>query len=333
MKSPVLFQSLIAVGATTRAAQSGVARTQAAVLKHHGKSLRLLLDACSEPDSHDPSAIIIAATWIQRNHLLLADTSDSLRAHQDGIRRLVAEQGGLHNLSPMAAYMVENLDASYALFTDAQPTYINPVPKIALSGHTLISGRGFDCLAKHPSLDPHLHPLFNDTRLLWDILTEQTRNPGAVTAKKTHYFAYLFARMQKELIGLNALYHDTHTPDESLVLANLIFINHLRGFSNLYERLARRLLANMDYEEQAAFFLPGEPGLLMWMLCMTYLAVRTREDKARAVSWLRRARATLRIESWERFREEALDPFVWLEEYHLVRLRRLWLVVDEETAG
>lgn len=327
MDSPVLFQSLIAVGATSRAAQTGTPRTQASVLRHHGKSLRLLLEACQTLPANNPSAVIIAATWIQRNHLLLGDAPASLKAHQQGINALVKAHGGLHNLSPMAAYMVENLDATYSLSMDTEPSYNIPVPSLKLPDHTLQCGKRFERLSEYPELNPNLLATISDGRLLWDVITLQTRHPAAVSPKQLHYFAYLFARMQRDLIMLNALYHNTHSNDECLVLIQLIFINHLRGFSRLYERLARRFLANLSYEAPATFFLHSEPELLMWMLCICFVAVQAAEDRQRCLHWLRRAQDVRKLGDWDDFRTHSLDGYMWMEEYHGEVFRGLWNVV------
>lgn len=328
MKSPTLFRAFLSVAAIRVSMAKGeidevAFRQQADAIRHHSA-------ACVDKKTASSDENIMAAICIMSNHRAQGNVSEVCR-HIEGINALVKSRGGPHYLG-MNGIVAEYLmyaDHAQAIWHEIPPVWGIPLPSLkfpGITGHPKL-GSGFEIL--HDHLDVAFLKLADDMCRLTRLFEAGLKEKIPQQALKP--IGYLSMVCEYQIAKLAFEYSGTISRNSCLCLALLLFdqviLRNFGAISPGIRRSEQRFWQNIkDSQDQKLWADDTYVPLLMWTL-FTGLSVSIRTkgpEYEYAVEQLRIARARVDLYSFDEVKEQALDPFCWLDVAQEPAFRKIW---------
>ncbi|CAH0027301.1 unnamed protein product [Clonostachys rhizophaga] len=274
---------------------------------HLAKALFYLQQYLQSEGSSTSNATMAVIVSLATSAIMLQDFG-MLKAHMDGLYRLVQLRGGLAALGEgsMVEHKAQRIDFALCLATGEQSRFFREVPwvpHIAADGATRCPELRHVC----PDLDSRIQTIWADLREFSKAANDATRT----NVKMTPGF---FSRLSQSVpYRLLALEFDVASNSELLRLCMLAYVKYLltpiKGFGRHLFYLAKRIKASLLAHQ----LVPGKgaDGLIVWALFVVANSVYEDFDREWMQDMMGQAVSNLGLHTWEEI-VPVLERYLWI---------------------
>lgn len=299
----------------------------------HSIAVEMLSQACPTEREASSDEAMLAATLLMLVYMAQGNAFE-VNKHMAGLVHLTSLRGGPHylGLSGLVAELLIFADHSQAFFFNHEPVWQFPLPPLTM-GLAPRAGKAFREAVAGRELNESVLQAALSVCKVTDIF-DCAANDQPISKAASNSFSYLSTISEYQLARCNALFHQSASVNECICLALILFDQIiLRNDGATTPGIIQaefRFWQVLEQIEAQGVRSGISPNLYMWMIVtgMT-LCIRGKCQFRRVgIDKLRMARASLTAQTWEQFRQNVLEDYVWLKSAQEETLRTIWLETE-----
>lgn len=291
---------------------------------------------CSTADLASTDEAILSALLLMLIYMVQGEMV-RVQTHIDGLAYLVKLRGGLHyiGLAGMVTDVLLYADYQQATFFGRMPVWSLPLPPLDIGPRSSL-GAGFGPAVAARETDTAVAATARVMCKLATLSEMAVQNLPVAKEGGSMYgsYTYLASIVEYQLAVQNVTYWNSHTVNECVVLALILFnqvvLHGDEPIGPAIRAAEHRFWGALEVVEKSYVPPTISPCLHIWLIMMG-LSTCIRGDcayRASAVDRLRVVRIRAATASWDQVKTDCLDRYVWLRVAQEGTYRRVWTEVE-----